>query len=92
MSKYICKSFNYSTKNFCDIKKHINKKRFCYDNNNKSLFNLSKDEILVFSIIPYHNDVQNIIEMKNIENISKNKKELLDILSNIDKNKKLFNM
>ena len=30
--------------------------------------------------------------MKNIENISKNKKELLDILSNIDKNKKLFNM
>jgi hypothetical protein len=87
MSKYICKSCNYSTKNFCDIKKHINKKKLCYDNNNKSLINLSKDEILVFSIIPYNNDIQSIDDVRNIENISKNKEELFNILYDIDKKK-----
>jgi hypothetical protein len=94
MSKYICKSCNYSTKNFWDIKKHVNKKKLCYDNNNKSLINLSKDEILVFSIIPYNNEIQNIDDVINIKNIYKNKEELFNILSDIDKkkNKKLFNM
>ena len=87
MSQYKCKICNYSTKKFMDITKHINKKKLCYDKNDKSLFNISKDEILVCSIIPFFDNKQNIHNFDNINEINKNKESLFNLLFQINKNK-----
>ena len=87
MTKYICKICNYNTKNFIDITKHINKKKLCYDETDKSLFNIAKDEILVCSIIPFIDNKQNIDKFENIDGINKNKESLFNLLLKINKNK-----
>ena len=90
MSIYKCKICNYSTKKFNDMTKHINKKKLCYDKVDKkdtSLFNVSKDQILVCSLIPFIDSKQNIDQFENINEISKNKEALIKLLFEINKNK-----
>ena len=84
---YKCKRCLYSTKYFSDIKRHLTKKKIC--SRNLDSYDYSDEELLKLSLIPYYNDKQyidiNIIKNKN-KNIL-NKIEIIELLSNIDKNK-----
>ena len=88
---YICKRCSYSTSHLNDLKRHITKKKKCILN--KDVFiKYSNDQILVFSLIPYENNVQNMDEseiehLKSSDKITKNINELLEYLDQIHKEK-----
>jgi hypothetical protein len=89
-NKYICVRCNYTTDRFMDLKRHITKKTLCIKCT-KSM-SLSDDQLLVFSLIPFLdiNDIiinNKAIHLQNSNVISKNKKDLFNILNIIDKNK-----
>jgi hypothetical protein len=89
-SLYICKKCEYKTSNYNDLKKHINIKKKCPKNIES--INYSDDQLLILSLLPYidNKHIINIDEVKHLNEstfLYKNKKELLDILDNIDKNK-----
>ena len=84
---YKCKRCLYSTKYFSDIKRHLMKKKIC--SRNLDAYYYSDEELLKLSLIPYYNDKQDI-DINIIKNKNKNllnKSEIIDLLSNIDKNK-----
>jgi len=90
-TKYICYRCNcYDTTRFNDIRKHLSRKYTC--NKQSELVLLSDDQILVLTLMPYHNDSHSI-EPKDIEFLSKsdiinkNKNELFDEIVNIEKMK-----
>ena len=89
-SLYICKKCEYKTSNYNDLKKHINIKKKCPKNIES--INYSDDQLLILSLLPYidNKHITNIDEVKHLNEstfLYKNKKELLNILDNIDKNK-----
>lgn len=89
-SLYICKKCEYKTSNYNDLKKHINIKKKCPKNIES--INYSDDQLLILSLLPYidNKHIINIDEVKHLNEstfLYKNKKELLNILDNIDKNK-----
>jgi hypothetical protein len=86
---YKCLNCDYKTKKFADIKKHINLKKSCIKKLTPG-FEYNIDQIIALSLLPYDEEGnQNIDKDKllNIKYINNNKKILLDILNNIDKNK-----
>ena len=87
MSFYKCIRCNYQSKYFKDIKKHINIQKSCIKNIN--CLDLTNDEMLVLTLIPYTDNKQNIdrTKLKNIENIYNNRIKLMDDLLEISKNK-----
>lgn len=90
-TSFICKRCNFNCYNYNDIKRHINKKKICQKKNLDS-FNYSEDQLLILSMIPYYNDKHNIenIEIEYLKNSNKmnnKKKELFEILDEIDKKK-----
>ena len=89
MVYYICKRCNYKTNYFNNIKRHINNNNICTTHFNS--YNLSNEDILIYSLLPYINDSQNIDNIKYYDKEDKiivNKLELFNILLNIDNNKK----
>ena len=90
MTYYKCKNCNYKTSIFSDIKKHINLKKLCITELNIG-FEYSKDQIVILSLIPYNkNNKQDIDEdkVKDVKNIYENRNELINILSESNKDKK----
>lgn len=87
---YICKRCNrLKTNHFSDFKKHLNRKIVC--KKNSEVIFLSNDQLLVLSLIPYHNDKQciddsEIEHLKHSDLLDKNKKELFSELDKIEKN------
>jgi len=90
-TKYKCiRCGVYEKTIFSDIKKHLNRKNLC-NKNNDSIF-LSNDQLLVLSLIPFHNNIQSvsdndILHLQHSNIIDKNKKELFDEIDRIEKNK-----
>jgi len=89
-SLYICKKCEYTTHNYNDLKKHINIKKKCAKNTES--INYSDDQLLILSLLPYidNKHIINIDEVKHLHDsvlLNQNKKELFNILDNIDKNK-----
>jgi hypothetical protein len=88
---YKCKRCdNIETNNFTNLKKHLNRKNMCIKK--KENFCYSNDQLLVYSLIPFQNDIQcisdtEIMHLQNSDKIEKNKKELFDDLDEIEKNK-----
>jgi len=84
---YKCKKCGYQRQIFRDIKNHINIKKTCV--NNFECLNLTNDEILIMTLIPYCNNTQDadFSKVKNYKNTYINKNILLDELFNIDKTK-----
>jgi hypothetical protein len=89
--KYICKRcIDFNTYRFTDLKKHICRKNLC--NKKKELLLISDDQILISTLMPYHNEIHSI-DIKDIEHLSnsdiinKNKEELFNEIINIEKNK-----
>ena len=87
MSIYKCIRCNYQSKYFKDIKKHINIQKSCIKN--IDCLDLTNDEMLVLTLIPYTDNKQNIDKnrLKNIDNIYNNKQKLMEDLLEISKNK-----
>jgi hypothetical protein len=87
MSYYSCKRCLLKTKNFTDIKRHFNKKIKCSKEINN--FNNKEEELFVYSLIPYNDNIQNINynEVLINKNILKDKDKLFDEISYIEKNK-----
>lgn len=87
MSYYSCKRCLLKTKNFTDIKRHFNKKIKCSKQINN--YNYKEEELFVFSLIPYVDNIQNINYNDVIinKNIIKDKDKLFDEINNIEKNK-----
>jgi hypothetical protein len=87
MSYYECKKCSYKTISFRNIKKHINIKKSCIKN--FICLELTNDEILIMSLIPFIEKKQNFDfnKIKNHKYTYKNKSLLLDELNNIEKNK-----
>jgi len=90
-TKYKCVRCGFYEKTiFSDIKKHLNRKNLC-NKTNDSIF-MSNDQLLVLSLIPYHNNIHyvshdDILYLHNSNIIDKNKKELFDEIDKIEKNK-----
>jgi hypothetical protein len=86
---YRCLNCNYKTKKFSDIKKHIDVKKTCITNLSPGLeYNI--DQIIVLALLPYDDNNNHNIDkckIKDLKYIYDNKKILLNILSDIDKNK-----
>jgi hypothetical protein len=86
---YKCINCNYKTKLFSDMKKHLNLKRSCIKELSSN-FEYTVDQTIVLSLLSFNdNNEQNIDKdkIKDIKYIYKNKKILLNILTQIDKNK-----
>ena len=84
---YKCKRCLYTSKYFSDIKRHLMKKRIC--SRNLDSYDYSDEEIIKLSLIPYHNDKQNI-DINMIKNKNKNelnKNEVIELLISTDKQK-----
>ena len=85
---YICKCCDYKTDFFFNIKKHLEKKKYC--KKILSSFQYSEDQLLVLTLIPYYDNIHSIkieelshLEKSNI--LSNNKKEIIVLLNEIDK-------
>jgi len=85
MLYYKCIKCDYQKKNFRDMKNHINIKKTCI--NNIKYFELSNDEIIIMTLIPYINNKQDtdFSKIKNYKYTYKNKNLLLDVLLDIEK-------
>lgn len=90
-SYYNCKRCNeFKTNNIFNIKKHLSRKYICKKKYENICY--SDDQLLILSLIPYNNNLQNICMdeidyLKMSNKIDKNKKELFNILEEIEKNK-----
>lgn len=88
-NKYTCVRCNYTTDKFTDLKRHILKKTSCIKCTDA--FSLSEDEILIYSLLPL--DINEIKKNNNTEHlqkskiVNKNKIELFNILSEVDRDK-----
>jgi hypothetical protein len=88
---YICKKCNFNTDNLSDLKRHINKKNPCGKSLEAMVY--SDDQILVLTLLPYVNEIHILNEI-NLDHLNdsnllyKNKKRVINILDDIDKNKK----
>lgn len=90
MSYYKCINCDYSSSIFTDIKRHIIAKKSCLKNLDENN-GLTKDQILILSLLPYdenNNQKINRNNIKNYKNIYINKRLLINLLSENDKNKK----
>lgn len=87
MTYYKCRKCGYEKKFFRDIKNHINIQKSCIKD--LSCIDLSNDQILIMTLMPYINNEQNINfdNIKNYKYTYLNKNLLLNDLFNIDKNK-----
>jgi hypothetical protein len=88
--EYKCYSCNYNTHFYKDLKKHLNRKNSCIKKNNSTCFIHSSDKLLILSMLPYQ-DNKHIISLDELDYlndsniVSNNKKELFDIIDNIEK-------
>ena len=90
MSYYKCINCDYSSSIFTDIKRHVIAKKSCLKNVDENN-GLTKDQILILSLLPYdenNNQKINRNNIKNYKNIYINKRLLINLLSENDKNKK----
>lgn len=87
MTYYKCRKCEYKTRFFRDIKNHINIQKTCITD--FSCLDLTNDEILIMTLIPYINNKQNIIfdKFKRYKYMYINKNILLHDLYMIDKDK-----
>jgi hypothetical protein len=87
MTYYKCRKCGYEKNLFRDMKNHININKSCIKD--FSCMDLSNDEILIMTLMPYSNGVQNFDfeKIKNYNNTYKNKNILLELLFDIDKTK-----
>lgn len=87
MTYYKCRKCLYERKIFRDMKNHININKTCIKD--LSCLNLSNDEILIMTLIPFINNQQNVNfnDIKNFKYTYINKDLLFDELYNIDKTK-----
>jgi hypothetical protein len=87
MSYYKCRKCGYEKNLFRDMKNHININKSCIKD--FSCMDLSNDEILIMTLMPFSNGVQNFDfqKIKNYSNTYKNKNILLELLFDIDKTK-----
>jgi len=91
MTEYKCFICNHKTTYFKDIKNHLNRKYNCFKKNtNKEKVIYSDDQLLLFSLFPYINNVH-IIEkteldyLENSDIIYTNKDNLFKTLETIEK-------
>ena len=87
-SSYECKKCTYKTERYCNIYKHLIKKKQC--KKNIESFNYSDDQVLILSLLPIENNDFNekkLEYLKNSDIIYKNKDKLLSMIEYIDKNK-----
>ena len=87
---YKCKKCEHTTSHFNDMKKHINKKKSCAKNINA--FTYSDDQLLVYTFVPYINNIQNLDEnnieyLHNSKILCGNKSKLFEVLEDIKKQK-----
>lgn len=84
---YKCMRCSFDTKYFNDIKRHLNRKKIC--SKNLESFDYNDEELIKLTLIPYYNNKQDIDinEIKNKNNNILSKQKLLELLSDIDKNK-----
>ena len=88
---YKCKRCDcLETGHYSDLKKHLNRKKYC-SKKGEMIF-MSDDQLIIFSLIPYYNNIHSIKNdelehMKDSNIIDKNKNELFRELDNIEKNK-----
>ena len=85
---YSCKRCLYTTNNFLDLKRHIQKKKLC--NKTIDAYNISDDQLIIQSLlsnIESKNINQDIEYLKESSEIYKNKEKLFSVLEDIDKNK-----
>lgn len=87
MTYYKCRKCGYEKNLFRDMKNHININKSCIKD--FSCMDLSNDEILIMTLMPYSNGAQNFDfeKIKNYSNTYKNKNILLELLFDIDKTK-----
>jgi len=88
---YKCKRCGlFETIYYSGIKKHCDRKKYCKKNIN--YINLSDDQILCLTLLPYYDNIH-CIKLEDIKHLDKsnildnNKRELFDLLNNIEKNK-----
>jgi len=87
-SSYECKKCTYKTERYCNIYKHLIKKKQC--KKNIESFNYSDDQVLILSLLPIENNDFNekkLEYLKNSDIIYKNKDKLLSMIEYVDKNK-----
>jgi len=87
---YKCKRCNYETNTFKDLVRHHNKQKKCYKN--LESYNYSDDQLIVMSLIPYHNNVHeiknyNIDHLKDSKILYDNLDNYLDTVYSVFKNK-----
>lgn len=87
---YCCKRCDYKTTFLYNLKKHMDKKKQCSKNINA--YSYSDDQILISTLLPYYDDKHYITDIelnncKSLNELSKNKKELLNIIEDIEKTK-----
>ena len=87
MTFYKCRKCGYKTKFFRDLKNHINIIKTCIKD--FSCLDLTNDEILITTLIPYIDNNQNLDlnKIKKYKYTYQNKQSLFDDLFFIDKNK-----
>jgi hypothetical protein len=87
--KYICRRCNYSTDKACDIKRHLFKKVSCIKNING--MKMSDDQNIILSLLPSNKNIlieeYEIEHLKYSDTISNNKKELFDLINEIDRHR-----
>jgi len=84
---YLCKRCSFKGKNFCDIKRHISKKKIC----SKIIQNIhyTDEYLFILSLIPESEmELLNLKEYKADENIFKYKNLFFDEITEIEKLKK----
>ncbi len=87
ISIYKCLKCSYKSKFFNDMTRHLNKNMSCPKN--LEGYKYSDEDLLKLSLIPYHNDKQNIDInlLKNNNKFKISKSKLFDLLNVIVKNK-----
>ena len=89
-SNYLCKKCKFQTPRFSNIQSHLNKQKSCLKN--LEAYSFSEDQLLILSLLPTENTKNtqtneiNVEYLNNSELINNNKKELFNILDNINKN------
>jgi hypothetical protein len=84
MTSYLCKRCSFTGKNFCDIRRHLNKKKIC----SKIIqnFNHSDEYLLALSLIPEAElELLDVTNFKGDKNILNNKKILFEKIAEIEK-------
>jgi len=89
---YNCKKCLYNTQRFCNIVRHINRKKKCDKTLETVKLKYTEDEFIRLSLIPYFDNIdkENKEDINILKKINKNivsKEKMFELLHIIDKNK-----